>query len=170
MSEEVTLEKYLFYLSCMKEVVQLFDEGIVPQIQEIINDADHRKKLPALLNDIHFLQERSSSLYRIVPLAVPNITGKSAAMGIAYVIEGSILGGRVILKHLAKKLGVSPLKGASFFNGYADQTGSMWKAFMDMLTHFAIAEQQKQEIIDGAVQGFNMIHDHFMENGNDNEN
>ena len=60
MNESVTLEDYLFYLQCMRDVAKFFDELILPQIKQFVQDSDTRRKLPALLQDIQFLQKKSS--------------------------------------------------------------------------------------------------------------
>jgi len=51
------------------------------------------------------------------------------AMGSLYVIEGSALGGRVIAPRLAQTLDLVPGRGASYFHGFGDETGAMWRDF-----------------------------------------
>jgi heme oxygenase len=169
MDEQVILEDYLFYLQCMKDVVKLFDEWILPQIRGILPDADARRKLPAILHDIQTLQEETITLKPVVPLPMPEIPNIARAMGMAYVIEGSTLGGRIILKRVSERLQLNSPECTSFFTGYSEQTGSMWKSFMDALTAYAINQHQQEEIIAGAVECFTMIHSHFMQNSRDNE-
>ena len=170
MNDRITLEQYLFYLQCMKDVVSFFDDVILPQIKQVLEDAPARRKLPAIVQDIQLLQKKVRCGKPLVPLVIPEVTGIAKALGMAYVIEGSTLGGRIILKHIAAKLHLNSLDGASFFDGYGQQTGTMWKLFMQTLSEYAIREQQEQKIIDGAVECFVMIHSHFLKNSNDSEN
>ena len=44
-----------------------------------------------------------------------------------YVVEGSMLGGQVIAKHLKAKLGLSEESGLRFYSGYGERTGEMWQ-------------------------------------------
>ncbi len=53
----------------------------------------------------------------------------AAAIGSLYVIEGSALGGQVMLPRLASNLGVHPGRGACYFNGFGERTGAMWREF-----------------------------------------
>jgi len=45
------------------------------------------------------------------------------------VFEGSTLGGAVIGRHLEEVLGLSTLKGRSYFTPYPGRTGAMWRDF-----------------------------------------
>ncbi len=53
----------------------------------------------------------------------------AAAMGSLYVIEGSALGGRVLTPRLLAAHGLTPERGAAYFNGFGAQTGAMWHEF-----------------------------------------
>jgi heme oxygenase len=61
--------------------------------------------------------------------ALPRLADRAAAVGGAYVLEGSTLGGRYILSRLPAA--IAPLKGraTAFLNGYGDHTGAQWKRF-----------------------------------------
>ena len=61
------------------------------------------------------------------------------ALGALYVVEGSTLGGRIIEKHLARTLGVSPDDGARFYHSYGEQRGDRWKALKAALDAFGEA-------------------------------
>lgn len=53
----------------------------------------------------------------------------AAALGALYVLEGASLGGRVIARHVADALALTPDTGLAFFCGYGDATGEMWRRF-----------------------------------------
>ena len=56
----------------------------------------------------------------------------AAALGFLYVLEGSTLGGRVLVKHFRAELPeLSSESGLAFFSGYGDETGSRWRAFTE---------------------------------------
>jgi heme oxygenase len=50
-------------------------------------------------------------------------------LGSLYVIEGSALGGRVIAPRLKSTLGLDAGRGASYFHGFGEATGAMWRDF-----------------------------------------
>jgi heme oxygenase len=51
------------------------------------------------------------------------------ALGSIYVIEGSALGGRIIAPHLKSTLGLGPGRGATYFHGFGEESGAMWRDF-----------------------------------------
>jgi heme oxygenase (biliverdin-IX-beta and delta-forming) len=73
----------------------------------------------------------------IDPARVPRWRGTVAgdpgdparAVGIAYVLEGSTLGGRFLLAHLNPELAAQRGRATRFLEGYGDRTGAMWKRF-----------------------------------------
>jgi len=60
---------------------------------------------------------------------VPALGSLAAAFGSLYVLEGSALGGQVISRRLADRLG----HGSAYFHGWGDQTGRLWREFRDTL-------------------------------------
>ncbi len=58
--------------------------------------------------------------------------------GVRYVLEGSALGGRVLLKRVAP-LGLTEAAGARYFAGWGAATGAGWRAFGDKLETVADA-------------------------------
>lgn len=82
---------------------------------------------------------------------VPKIENAVQALGALYVLEGSIMGGSIIVKMLEKG-GVT--KGVSFFSGYGEATGMMWGNFIAVLNAQAKTEQEAQEAIVAANETF----------------
>lgn len=70
--------------------------------------------------------------------AVPDASCLSSAIGIAYVIEGSTLGGRFILSKLPPAL--APLRGHAtrYLEGYGGETGARWRAFASLVDQSAV--------------------------------
>lgn len=55
--------------------------------------------------------------------------GRPEAIGAAYVVEGSMLGGVVIAREVERSLGLGPGTGNAFFAGHGRDTARTWKAF-----------------------------------------
>lgn len=96
-----------------------------------IPDALSRRKSASILEDIE-------ALGGVLPETdlrpeVPPISGRAAALGAAYVLEGSTLGGIIIAGMISGQLQMQAEKGFSFFNGYGASTGEMWKKFREYL-------------------------------------
>jgi heme oxygenase len=64
---------------------------------------------------------------------LPRAGNLARALGVAYVLEGSTLGGRFILAKLPPAL--APLRGIAtrYLDGYGKETGALWRAFGDLV-------------------------------------
>lgn len=88
-----------------------------------------RSRLDFLTRDLAFLR---GELPRLPACAIPACLSRPsvpAVFGSLYVVEGSALGGQVITPWLKRDLGLEPGRGASYFHGHGDLTGSLWREF-----------------------------------------
>jgi heme oxygenase (biliverdin-IX-beta and delta-forming) len=81
-----------------------------------------------------------------------DIQTPGAAFGALYVLEGSTLGGRVILKEL--KLRGASLAGLGFLDPYGNRTGERWRSFLAILEREVKSSDQKAEAVTGALNTF----------------
>ncbi len=162
-SPDISTEEYSLYLKLMYDVVKDTEDNIYPLLQEIITDIDNRYKSSYLQQDLNNLKVNATS--NITPVS-SDLTDKSAAfaLGIMYVVEGSSLGGRVILKNIQSALGYDENNGARYFAGYGQTTGSSWKNFLAMMTEYQEKTGSEAQIIAGANYAFNAIAKHLKEN------
>ena len=86
--------------------------------------------------------------------ALPDLRSVARIFGCLYVIEGATLRGLIVTRHLHATLGVTPQRGAAFFGGYGEHTGSQWKAFGLQLSTFAMRSGGDEEITAGANDTF----------------
>lgn len=94
-----------------------------------------RSRLGFVAQDVAFLGANVPSLPdQMAPSCLPE-PGVAAAFGSLYVIEGSALGGQVITLRLQRDLGLVPGGGASYFNGFGERTGAMWREFRLLAEH-----------------------------------
>jgi heme oxygenase len=73
-------------------------------------------------------------------------------MGALYVVEGSTLGGIQLARALEPLVGSG--EGRSFFLGYGDRHGAMWRAFLNRLEDCASSEAAADAVIEGAIGAF----------------
>jgi len=79
-----------------------------------------------------------------------------------YVLEGSSLGGRVILKNLSKIFSEKETPFiTNYFSGYKEQTGPMWMRFLSDFSEHVVNRNIETKVIDGAQQSFKVIHNWF---------
>jgi heme oxygenase (biliverdin-IX-beta and delta-forming) len=120
---------------------------------------------PALrgIADLDFSARRRSSLIaegiRILGHSVvadstagAGILTRAEALGAFYVIEGSSLGGRVILKEL-KRRDIS-LAGLGFLDPYGADTSQRWQSFLAILEREIKSSEQKADAVKGALDTF----------------
>lgn len=162
-SPDILKEEYSLYLKLMYEVIADTEQNIYPILQEIISDMDNRYKSKYLQQDLNNLNVNAVTNSNPVS---SNITDNSTAfaLGIMYVVEGSSLGGRVILKNIQSALGYDENNGARYFAGYGQTTGSSWKNFLAMMTEYQEKTQSEAQIIAGANYAFNAIAKHLKDN------
>jgi heme oxygenase len=114
-----------------------------------------RRKLPMLAGDLDALGIKPTPTICAPPsggaLEIPR------ALGAMYVLEGSTLGGQVIERQCAKRLGVSPIRGGAFYHGYGAQTGARWKAFGAVVESHVVRHRDGADIIDGARACFGAL-------------
>jgi heme oxygenase len=165
MDPGVSLSDYAFYLACMGEVMKMYDEQVLPLISTVITDAEQRKKTAGIDEDLTFLYAQGMDKQPVTAMhsfsASENL---SYALGYAYVIEGSTLGGRVILKHINATLGLEN-QGTRFFAGYGAETGTYWKNFLAGFTAYILENNTQNEAIRGAIDGFSHIGQHLAKHG-----
>ncbi len=111
-----------------------------------------RRKKEAIANDIVSL---NGTLPALTPdQHLPDITNKLQALGALYVMEGSTLGGIYISKMIAGQLNLEDGKSLSFFNGYGDQTESMWTSFKSSLEQLVVEPGEQAMVIQAANETF----------------
>lgn len=161
MNPTVSKEQYIQYLDLMHNLVKDAEENIFPQLSEIITDFEHRKKAHLLENDFAFLNFKKENINE-KPLSLNTSNSIPFNLGIMYVIEGSSLGGRFILKNIQKALGYNENGGATYFEGYGNRTGSTWKTFLNTMIAFENENNCEAEIIAGADYAYDTIAEYFI--------
>lgn len=132
------------------------EKAIAPYItKEVLPDYAQRRNSSYLKNDIEAL---GGNVNDLPATTVPDITNTIQALGALYVMEGSIMGGSIIVKMLEKG-GVTD--GVSFFSGYGEATGQMWGTFVGILNSHATNETEEAQAIQTANDTFSQFSDVF---------
>lgn len=120
-----------------------------------IDFAQHRRT-QALQADIFALTGAACA----APKPAAPFASFAQAFGALYVLEGSALGGRFILRDLEARLGPAIAGAQRFFAGHGAQTGPFWNAFKQKLDAYGARHpDQHQNLAAGASQVF----DRFMQ-------
>jgi heme oxygenase len=108
--------------------------------------AGEREKRGLLARDLRHLGSEPTRL-PICPM-LPELGDLDRAMGCAYVLEGSTLGGRYISRHVQARLGREMPR--EFLECYGSKTGERWRAFRAALGRHARGGDVDHRIIAGA--------------------
>jgi heme oxygenase (biliverdin-IX-beta and delta-forming) len=114
-----------------------------------------RQKLAALEKDMQVLAPANSP-----PLVdesqVDFLQSPYHALGCAYVLEGSTLGGQVILRHLKQIPEIAEDAPFHYYGLYADQVGPRWKVFQETANAALDTEEKVAEAVNSAVETFKL--------------
>ncbi|MGE9313627.1 biliverdin-producing heme oxygenase [Niabella sp. CJ426] len=133
------------------------EQAVAPYINEtVLPDYAERRNSSYIKADIEALGESVETLPHAV---APGIVNTISALGALYVLEGSIMGGRIIVQML-EKAGIT--QGVSFFSGYGEATGQMWQRFTEVLNRYAPTEDDEAQAIAAANATFKQFGDVFV--------
>ena len=114
-----------------------------------------RRKTPLLEKDLLFLDLSERDLAELPQCQkLPTVESEAQAFGCLYVLEGATLGGQIISKYVADKLGYERERGATFFKSYGAEVRAMWCDFMQALGEYATAHDTDDEVVAAAVDTF----------------
>lgn len=143
------LKHFYAYFSQVEQAVASFITD------DVLPDLAQRRNSSYLKKDI---EELGSNTNELPAATAPRITDPVSALGALYVLEGSIMGGRIIVQMLGKA-GIT--EGISFFSGYGPATGEMWQRFTDVLNKYGATEDDQALAIAAANTTFKQFADVF---------
>ncbi|WPV01778.1 biliverdin-producing heme oxygenase [Mucilaginibacter sp. cycad4] len=133
---------YAYFNHLEKVIAPFITVDVLPDHAQRRNSSFLKSDIEALGGDINSLPETT----------VPEINNLIQALGALYVMEGSIMGGSIIVQMLAKG-GITG--GVSFFSGYGPATGQMWGAFISILNASAANDEEETTAAHTANDTFN---------------
>jgi heme oxygenase len=163
MQDDLSFDTYIEYLAHMRQVIAWSEQRVFPVMNGVLADIDSRRKLEMIDDDLAVLLGKGNTVKPVDFKGFTNATQSVGhALGHMYVMEGATLGGRVILQHIKKTVGLDENTGGTrFFAGYGAETGSRWKTFMNVLAERAVTEEIENDVISGAMAAFEQIEEYF---------
>lgn len=107
------------------------------------------------LND-HGLDDAAISALPISPWH-PACNGTAARWGVAYVLEGSTMGGKLISRHVANGLTGGGATSHRYFQAYGDETARLWRRFTQRLDALSPSPAQESELESAARETFDCL-------------
>ena len=118
-----------------------------------------RRKLPLLEADLHHLGAVSLAMSTIPRIGGSlDLATRQDVLGAMYVIEGSTLGGQVIVRAIRNALGFGDHDaGYAYYAGYGKhETAAMWREFGNVLRAQPLSDHEV--IVRGARRTFSTLH------------
>jgi heme oxygenase len=121
-------------------------------------DLARRNHSCCLSSDLLALGTDFSQVPRAPESIIPVLPTFAHALGAFYVLEGSVLGGRMILRDLEARVGQQFAGATHFLGGRGEETGPMWKSFRAALDSFGRAKPQRRgDVLLGADRVFRSL-------------
>lgn len=109
------------------------------------------QKAAWMLGDLHALGVTDAP---DVCTDLPRAGNLARALGVAYVLEGSTLGGRFILAKLPPALAALRGTATRYLDGYGAETGHCWRAFGDLVTRAVATPLDEAAAVHAARETF----------------
>lgn len=156
MDPALSIEAYRAYLERTFGFYRVVEEQLrALHVWEALGLAgSEREKLPLLAEDIVLLAEVEPASIRVCDQP-PRFASTLEAVGGAYVLEGSTLGGRVISRHIQGLFG--PDVPRVFLECYGATTREKWQSFRAALARYATTREMEDRIIAGAQETFRSL-------------
>lgn len=155
----IDLQRYIDVLRGFDSYLAAWEPAVRAALPESLRGwFDARCRGPRVRRDLAALgvMQRDAPPMLHIPLG-----GESQALGSLYVIEGSALGGQVIARRLHEHLGLDASSGASYFTGWGERTGALWREFMELLARHDEAGADHAAACAAAAATFDSLTLHF---------
>lgn len=157
LDHDATVEDYARYLRAMYGFHAPIENALAADgtLEAAGFAAALRRKTPLLAQDLRRLDPCGP-----VPpccFALPVSDSVARRIGIAYVIEGSTLGGKYILAHLPPAVAALRGTATAFLEGYGAATGARWRGFAEIAARLIALPGAEAEAIAGARDTFERL-------------
>lgn len=139
---------YGFYLPLENA---LLDTDVTPADFDLVS----RLKAPTLRQDLHALG-LSDEAIECLPVcqSLPAISCRPTWLGVLYVLEGATLGGQILRREMASRLGLDADNGAAFLDIYGAETGRRWRSFIAYLGSRSLDSDEREAVVMAAQATF----------------
>ncbi|SMQ22919.1 Heme oxygenase [Pseudomonas helmanticensis] len=118
-------------------------------------DLQPRLKAPTLRADLQALGMDAEALQRLPQCEqLPVIDSGATCLGALYVLEGATLGGQILRREIATRLGLEADNGAAFLDIYGAATGRRWRDFIEYLGNRPISADERTAVVTAAQTTF----------------
>jgi len=109
---------------------------------------------PLLAADLRTLGVDAEALAALPQVTPPSLERPAQRLGLRYVLDGSILGGKVIAVRLKHNLGIGAETGGGFFASAGLDAENQWGIFVATLDSLLPSEPARAEAVTAALAAF----------------
>lgn len=145
---QILLQGFYGYIAPCEEIIQSLPSHFL---------LTNREKTALLEKDFLALGMEINSIHKLNRCShLPDLSNYEHVLGYLYVLEGSTLGGQLIVK-MIKKCPAKIHKEVHYFYGYGKNTLAKWEAFCNLLN--TVKKGQHTQIIASAHQTYERLYD-----------
>lgn len=124
----------------------------VDGLSKVLPDVRTRMRAALLQRDLLLLGLSAAEIYdlRRCP-ELPAIHSVAQALGCLYVLEGSTLGGQIIVRRIREADVIDPM-ACSYFLSHGDRVGFMWTRFASAVETYAATHSDARDVICSAAK------------------
>ncbi|RKS50534.1 heme oxygenase [Gillisia mitskevichiae] len=155
MDHSISLEEYKTLLLQNYISYKTVEKAVLPFIEDFgsLKSDQLEKDLKFLDVDLNLVEGFENDI---------SCSNKVEALGAAYVLEGSVLGGMMIAKELKNCKKLETIKEHHFFNGNRNNTAG-WKTFLKLINSQDFSEEEKLQASNKAKETFTFFGKVFSE-------
>ena len=160
MDASLTRERYRQTLAKLLGFYAPLEERLADADWSVIGlDPARRRKSPLLVSDLAALELAPAQIAALPRChELPDTRTLAGALGCLYVLEGATLGGQLVRRHVAERLGLGPHSGCAFFAAYGDAVGPMWREYQQRLAIVVdLGHAAPGDVVDAARETFDAL-------------
>ncbi len=162
MSPEATRADYVHFLARTLGFVRPIEDRLFsPAVQWLAGPfwAPHECHAARIESDLLALGVASGEIEGLPVMAsTPEILTAGHLMGVAYVLEGSMMGGLVMAKPVRRTLDLEPNEMSFFMPSDPKSVVRRFEHFAEALDGFAKCECDERDAVEAATETFSLIH------------
>jgi len=163
--KELKIDSYIGQLKAFAVIAESLERNLAecghPAVKAVLNG--YMPKLPLIAQDIAFfahlhVRESAGAMEAALSAADKIARRKEqnplSLLGHLYTLEGSTLGGKIILRHMAEQFGLKIPEGLRYFDSYSEHVQSNWQNFSSRMLNAVTEENTEKDIIEASCEFF----------------
>lgn len=146
--EDVGLADVVRALILFHAFYDALEQALLPRLENSPHAGLYRQRRALLASDLAALGVQPS-----VTTAVDLPATDAGLLGVIYAVEGSALGGQVLARHFAARLG----REFDYFTALAEGVGGHWQRVLAVLRQVLVDEDRLDEVSAGAALVFSSL-------------